>query len=316
MASLPAVRTQPARPFLNSGCDFAGPITIKMTNCKRPRICKAYICLFICLSSKAIHIELVSDLTSEAFIMAFQRFTSRRGKCANLYSDNGTNFHGAHRILTEMHKLLLDETQNQDIHRLLVEDGTNWHFIPPSSPHFGGIWESNIKSIKLHMRRVIGESLLSFEEMYTVLTQIEGLLNSRPLCYAMDSDINPITPAHILIGEPLTAIPEPIQHTINYSHASHYNWIRNMVQGFWKRWSLEYLSSLQSRAKWNQDERNYAVGDIVVLKEPNIPPSKWLLGKIVETHPGPDGRVRVVTIKTENATYKRPIVKLALLPCV
>ncbi|XP_017463593.1 PREDICTED: uncharacterized protein LOC108357009 [Rhagoletis zephyria] len=284
-----------------------------MTNCKRPRICKSYICIFVCLSTKAIHIELVTDLTAEAFIAAFKRFTSRRGKCSNLYSDNGTNFHGAHRLLTDMHKSLLKESFNHEIYSHLARDGTTWHFIPPSSPHFGGIWESNVKSIKHHLRRVIGETLLSFEELYTLLTQIEAILNSRPLCSISDADQNPLTPSHFLIGEPLTATPEPTIST-KFSLKSSWNHIRNMAQGFWKRWSLEYITSLQHRTKWTTAQPNLTPGKLVVIKDPSIPPTKWMLGKIEEVYAGLDGCVRVVTVRTGKGTYKRPITKIALLP--
>ncbi|XP_075163323.1 uncharacterized protein LOC142235958 [Haematobia irritans] len=278
MANLPKERIQQHRPFFNTGCDIAGPITIKMTNCKRPR---------------ALHLELVSDLSSEAFILAFKRFISRRGSCCNLYCDNGTNFHGARRLLSEMHKMLLDETSNSDIASSIAKDGTTWHFIPPSSPHFGGIWESNVKSVKLHLKRVVGSSLLSYEEMYTVLTQIEAILNSRPLCPISDEDLNPLTPSHFIIGEPLTSLPEPNYIASPLPKLKHWKLLQQMVQGFWKRWSSEYITSLQQRPKWQTAQRDFSVGDIVVLKEPGLPPTKWLLGKIVQVHPGNDGRVRV-----------------------
>lgn len=314
MANLPTVRVQPYRPFYNSGCDFAGPLTIKMTNCRRPRICKSYICLFICLSTKALHLELVTDLSSEAFILAFKRFISRRGKCCNLYTDNGTNFHGGKRIISEMAQILLDETTNKDIYSSLAKDGTTFHFIPPSSPHFGGIWESNVKSVKLHLRRVVGCTLLSFEEMYTVLTQIEAILNSRPLCAISDHDLNPLTPSHFLIGEPHTAMPEPDFESTSKTRLNHWKFLQQMVQGFWKRWSQEYVTSLQQRPKWQHPVKDFSVGDLVVLKEPNLPPTKWILGRIIGVYHGPDSRVRVVDIQTEKSTYTRPITKIALLP--
>lgn len=314
MANLPTERVQQHRPFFNSGCDFAGPLTIKMTNCKRPRVCKAYIALFICMSTKALHLELVSDLSAEAFIAAFKRFISRRGKCCNLYTDNGTNFHGARRILSEMTQMLLNETTNADIAASIAKDGTSWHFIPPSSPHFGGMWESNVKSVKLHLKRVVGSTLLSFEEMYTVLVQIEAILNSRPLCAISDHDLNPLTPSHFITGEPLTAVPEPNYLATPLNRLKHYKFLQHMVQGFWKRWSAEYITSLQQRPKWQNKSQNLAIGDLVVLKEPNIPQAKWLLGRISEVHPGPDGCVRVVTIKTEKSSYRRPVTKIARLP--
>lgn len=182
MGDLPSQRITQSRPFSHTGCDYAGPFCIKLSKGRKPKTAKAYICLFVCMATKAIHLELVSDLTSDAFLAAFRRFVSRRGFCSNVYSDNGTNFQGARRCLNEMHKLVISEAYNEVIAASLAKDNVTWHFIPPSSPHFGGLWEAGVKSVKFHLRRVIGATILTFEEMYTVLTQIEAVLNSRPLC--------------------------------------------------------------------------------------------------------------------------------------
>lgn len=266
------------------------------------------------MSTKATHLEVVSDLTTDAFLAALRRFVSRRGKCSNIYSDNGTNFQGARRCLTEMHHLVLAQSHNDAIAASLAKDGISWHFIPPSAPHFGGLWEAGVKSVKLHLRRVIGASILTFEELYTVLTQIEAILNSRPLCSMSDSDLNPLTPAHFLVGEPLTAIPEPSQPETSSNRLMQFNHIQSMTQGFWKRWHMEYITTLQERPKWQQLKVNIKPGDLVVIKEPNLPPTKWLLGRIEAVNPGADKQTRVATVRTSAGTLMRPITKLALLP--
>jgi hypothetical protein len=171
------------------------------------KLVKAYICLFICLSTKAIHIELVSDLTSDAFVATFRRLMSRRGRVANLHSDNGTNFVGAD---NEMKKLL-KQTLSTTTLDALANEGVQWHFIPARGPHFGGLWEAGIKSVKNHLKRILGSHNLTYEEMTTVLTQIEGCLNSRPLIPMSEDpdDLAVLTPGHFLIGEPLNSLPEP-----------------------------------------------------------------------------------------------------------
>ncbi|XP_055859179.1 uncharacterized protein LOC129921394 [Episyrphus balteatus] len=314
MGDLPSYRIQPNRPFTNTGLDYAGPLTIRLSRCRNAKTSKAYIALFVCMTTKAIHLELVNDLTTDAFIAAFRRFVSRRGKCSNVYSDNGTNFQGARRCLTEMHKLLMEQSHNDVITDALAKDGIAWHFIPPSSPHFGGLWEAGVKSVKLHLRRVIGKSILNFEELCTLLCQVEAILNSRPLCSMSDCDLNPLTPAHFLVGQPMTAVPEPSHLDTPINRLSHWNHIQNMVQGFWKRWHTEYLTTLQERPKWQRSTPNFKSGDLVVIKEPNLPPTKWILGRVVSVHPGTDQQVRVVTVKTAAGTFIRPIAKLALLP--
>ncbi|XP_055844957.1 uncharacterized protein LOC129911250 [Episyrphus balteatus] len=314
MGDLPSQRVSQSRPFSHTGCDYAGPLCIKLSRGRNPKTSKAYICLFVCMATKAIHLELVSDLTSDAFLAAFRRFVSRRGLCSNVYSDNGTNFQGARRCLNEMHKLVISEAYNEAVATSLAKDNVTWNFIPPSSPHFGGLWEAGVKSVKCHLRRVIGASILTFEEMYTVLTQIEAILNSRPLCVISDNDLNPLTPAHFLIGEPFTAVPEPTTLSTPLNRLSHWNHLQNMVQGFWKRWHVEYITTLQERSKWKTATPNLKPGDLVIIKEPNLPPTKWLLGKIEAATQGTDGRVRVATVKTNSGTFVRPITKLALLP--
>ncbi|XP_041450708.1 uncharacterized protein LOC121404710 [Drosophila obscura] len=185
-----------------------------------------------------------------------------------------------------MQRMAVSQSQDEDIASFLTSQEINWHFIPQSAPHFGGIWETGVRSIKLHLRRVIGSSALTFEEYSTVLTQIEGLLNSRPLCAPSDHSLDPLTPAHFLTGQPHMSVPEPSFLDVNINRLQRWRQLQAKVQGFWKRWNLEYLSSLQSRTKWQQETNNITVDTLVVLKEPNQPPSKWLLGRITEVHPG------------------------------
>ena len=141
-----------------------------------------------------------------AFLRALRRFTSRRGSVANLYSDNGTYFVEAARQLQELTKTL----QSTELKDALCNEGIKWHFIPPRSPNFGGLWEAGVRSVKNHLKRLLGESFIKFEEYYTVLTQIEACLNSRPITYLSDdpTDPLPLTPGHFLIGDALVALPE------------------------------------------------------------------------------------------------------------
>ncbi|XP_018306186.1 uncharacterized protein, partial [Mycetomoellerius zeteki] len=166
MGNLPADRITQARPFINTGVDYAGPFSIKIS---RNKTGKAYLSIFICLSTKAVHFELVSDLSTTAFLNAIKRFIARRGRCVNLYSDNSTTFVGANNQLLELKEFLAKGATQGRIQEYLVEQSINWKFIPPYSPHMGGLWEAAVKSAKTHMKRVIGMTILSFEELYTIL---------------------------------------------------------------------------------------------------------------------------------------------------
>ncbi|KAL0809309.1 hypothetical protein ABMA28_011520 [Loxostege sticticalis] len=161
------------------------------------------------MATRAVHIEVVSDLTAQGFLAAFRRFVSRRGHCSQIWSDNGTNFVGASK---ELYDLFIHErsTISAEIREVLANNNTQWHFIPPHAPNFGGLWEAGIKSCKSHLKKVIGNSTLTFEELSTVLSQIEACLNSRPLS-RIDSDgdtYTVLTPGHFLVGEPLLTIPD------------------------------------------------------------------------------------------------------------
>ncbi|XP_046963315.1 uncharacterized protein LOC124532456 [Vanessa cardui] len=315
MGQLPPVRVTPIRAFYRSGVDYAGPIQIRMSKGRGMRAYKGYICLFVCMATRAIHLEAVSDLTSQSFIAAFKRFVARRGHCADLYSDNGTNFVGAAR---ELRILFAQEksTLTKDIAEALANNGTTWHFIPPHSPHFGGLWEAGIKFTKHHLRRVIGNATLTFEELTTLLYQIEACLNSRPLSQISSNSQDPIplTPAHFLIGEPIKLVPEKNYELSSISSLKRWQLTQKMLQHFWRRWSREYLTQFLHRYKWANKNPEPEIGNLVLVKEDDLPPAKWLLGRIIEKHPGLDDITRVVTLKCKGVLLKRPVTKICVLP--
>ncbi|XP_031338175.1 uncharacterized protein LOC116167075 [Photinus pyralis] len=314
MGNLPKNRVTPSRAFLNTGVDYAGPIWLKTTKGRGHKANKGYISVFVCLATRAIHLEVVSDYTSDAFIAAYKRFTARRGICATLRSDCGTTLVGADAELRKLFDSARQESRH--IEHLLAQDGTQWIFNPPAAPHFGGIWEAGVKSTKHHLKRTIGESTITFEEMSTLLAQVEACLNSRPLQALTDDpdDLSVLTPGHFLIGGPPATIPEPSLADISVNRLSRWQLIRQQYEHFWQRWSHEYLHEFQTRSKWQTREPQVKIGDLAVLKNELQPTSKWVLARIIDVHPGQDGVVRVVTVRTATSTFKRPIVKLCLLP--
>lgn len=314
MANLQPARVIPSRPFLHSAVDYSGYIKVRTSKERGIKSTKAYISLFVCMVTKAIHLELVSDLTSVAFIAAFKRFTSRRGICSDVYSDNGINFVGATKELRSSHQASMKNRAH--VVESLSKDGTTWHFSPPLAPHFNGLAEAGIRSAKNLLKKSIGESTLTFEELTTFLSQVEACLNSRPL-YPLSSDPNemsPLTAGHFLIGAPLNAVPERNLLEVNVNRLSRWQQVQHMLQHFWQRWSNEYFHQLYQRTKWATVEPNLQVGNMVLIKEDNLPPTKWKLGRIIEVRTGPDGHVRVAKVRSSNTTMDRPIVKLALLP--
>ncbi|GFW05957.1 uncharacterized protein TNCV_4477511 [Trichonephila clavipes] len=210
-------------------------------------------------SSKAVHLEIVSDLTTDAFLATLKRFVARRGKCATISSDNAKNFVGANREL----------------------------------------------------KRAVGNLKLTLEEFLTIITQIEGILNSRPITPLSEDidDLEVLTPGHFLIGRPITSISEPNLLDKTENTLSRWQKLTKIVQHIWTKWSHDYLNNLQQRNKWQFHKDNVKLNTMILIKDDNLPVNKWSLGRITKLVPGTDGKVRIVEIKTNKGNIKRSIGK-------
>lgn len=316
MGDLPKARLEIKPVFYNCGVDYCGPFLIK-EGVRKIKTLKAYAAIFVCFATRAVHVELVSNLTTEAFIACLRRFVARRGKVAHMYSDNGTNFVGASRELNELHKLITSADHKSRVDNILSQDGITWHFIPPRSPHFNGLAEAGVKSLKHHLKRVMGDTKLTFEELNTLLVQIEAILNSRPLTPMSNDPNDPqyITPSHFITGDSLLSIADPNLMEIKTNKLSRWQHIQQLKQHFWRRWATEYVQNLQTKGKWKTaSSKHPEVGQLAVVKEDNLPPLRWIVGRITEVHPGSDGIPRVVTLRTSSGTIKRATARIAVLP--
>lgn len=315
MGDLLPPQVQPNRPFSHTGVDFAGYFEIKSSTLRNAKIVKCYVALFICLTTKAIHLELAHDLSTQAFIAVLNRFISRRGIPTNIYSDRGTNFIGT---ANELPNLWYIEQSNESklIQQECINKAISWHFNPARASHFGGLWEAGVKSMKTHLHCILKNSKLTYEEFNTLIIQIEACLNSRPLCPLSQDpdDLEVLTPGHFLIGQALITAPHPDMKHIPMNRLSRFQYLQHLLQNFWRQWSNEYLSRLQNRPKWKKQFPNLSVGQLVLIKEDGIPPSKWILGRITKTYPGKDGLIRCVEVKCKESKLSRPIHKLCPLP--
>ena len=339
MGQLPAPRVNPALCFIHTGLDYAGPFQMKRGNPRRPTILKGYLALFICLATRAVHIEVVSDQSTPALVAALRRFTYHKGLPTNIYSDNGSNFIGARHELHDLYVLLNLPSTQAAIRDCLMSKKIAWHHIPQRAPHFGGIWEAVVKSTKHHLRRTVGKVKLNFEEMSTVTCQIAACLNSRPYlsqdCHDPEGSM-PLTPGHFMIWRPMQAYPqEPNEADLTLT--DRWKLCQALVQSFWDQWSKTYLSSLQKRNKWQKPAPNVKTGDLVMMLDESSPLTTiWKMGKVIAVYPGTDNRVRAADVqvsttifppyyyttqrkldikdlKTKKTIFRRPIVKLAPL---
>lgn len=313
MAPLPRQRTNIERPFTHTGVDFCGPISVR-SGIRRVTSTKAYISVFAYFSTRAIHLELVNGLTSNAFIAALKRFIGHRGSPQHMYSDNGTNFVGANK---ELRAYIQQLYKDYHLDKSIKLSGMQWHFNPPATPYFGGLWESAVKSTKTHLVKCTKGALLTFEELSTLLCQVEAVLNSRPMTSLSTdpSDYSALTTSHFRIGSPLTQVLEPTIATEPRSNLKRWELVRFQSQHFWNRWSREYLPQLQKRGRWLSLSRPVKVGDLAISEEDNKPARQWKLVRITAVHAGLDGITRVKTIRNSaDKECQCPVVKLAVHP--
>lgn len=314
MGTLPAERLKPNKVFDHVGCDLGGPFYIKSSLNRNAKILKCYMCLFVCFSTKAVHIEVLSDLSADCFLATLDRFVARRGLCSCLHSDNGTNFVAAAKQLKEVCNFF-NENDNK------IADGCatrsiEWKNIPPTAASMGGLWEAGIKSAKRHLLRAVGDKALTFEELTTVFCKIEAVMNSRPLCPLSNNpdEFETLSPGHFLIGQSLLAVPEHGLQDVATNRLSRWQCLQKISQTFWKKWSDDYLHTLQQRAKWFTSPPNIKIGDLVLIKSELIRPLNWVRARVERLHEGPDKIIRVVTLRTQKGIVKRPVNKVCPFP--
>ncbi|CAB0040351.1 unnamed protein product, partial [Trichogramma brassicae] len=284
MAPLPPERITPCRAFARTRLDYAGPFQVWASRGRGVHATKSWVAVFVCLTTKSVHLELAGDLSTASLLYALTRFSGRRGRSSELWSDNATHFHRAD---LEIRNALNNERLNwTTISDSLAEDKIKWSFIPPSAPHFGGLWKAAVKSLKAHLKRTLGPRRVTFEEKSTLLVSIEAVLNSRPLCPVTNDsdDLHVLTPRHFLVGTSLLTIPEQDVNVDGLDHLHHWQLIQGLQAVFSKKWSREYLNTLQQRTKWLRQRESIAVGDIVLLMDPSLLrlTGRWPLGRVIK----------------------------------
>ena len=316
MADLPHERSIDVAPFTHCGLDMFGPFYVKEG---RKRAAK-FVALFTCFSCRAIHLEHTSNMSTDSFILALRRFLSRRGPVKSITSDNGTNFVGAENEFRKAYR----EMEHTRINNFLVSkscDWITWQKNPPEASHMGGVWERQIRTVRQVLTSLLNNhsSSLDTEALHTLLTESESIVNSRPLTTEClhDPTLQPLSPQQLLTMKSKPVFPPPGYFSKEDLY-SRRRWrqVQHLANEFWTRWKKEYLSTLQSRQKWIQPQRNFMIGDIVIIKDSGMHRQEWPLAKVVNVFPdASDGLVRKVELMVPSAknNLKRPIHKIVLL---
>ncbi|XP_064624649.1 uncharacterized protein LOC135486077 [Lineus longissimus] len=308
MADLPLCRLDvTSGVFRHVGVDYWGPMLVKV----RRSTIKRWGCLFTCLVTRAVHLELADSLETDDFLLCLRSFIGRRGHPVDLYSDNGTNFCGAS---SELAKCLQDLDQIQ-IYGFLSPQSIVWHFNPPSAPHFGGAWERIVSSVKKALSATLKNTLDSDTVLRTALIEVEAVLNSRPLTHNSPDpeDFEPLTPNHFILGRSDNKLPPAACADKEVNSRRRWRRCQVIANQVCRRWQREYLPTLTARDRWTKDNKSVVVDSLVMIVEDNQPRGKWDLGRITAVYPGEDGRVRAVDVKTASTTLRRPVAKICVL---
>ena len=306
MAPLPLCRVQKGwRCFKFVGIDYFGPIFVRQYRKSEKR----YGCLFSCLQTRAVHLEVASSLSTDSFVLALIRFIGRRGTPSEIYSDNGSNFVGA---LSDLQHQLQRWDRRQINDRLAVQ-GIQWHFNPPSSSHRGGVWERMIRSIRRLMLIILKDQNPSEEILLTTFIEIERILNNRPLVPTTSDHTESLalTPSSLLTLRDDEGLLPGDSLQGNYNRR--WGQVCQLVNTFWHRWIREYLPTLQVRQKWLSKHRNFKEGDVVLISSDATTRGRWPLGIIESTETDSDGLVRTVVVRTSDGSSRRDVRKICLL---
>ncbi|XP_047037924.1 uncharacterized protein LOC124643112 [Helicoverpa zea] len=297
------------RPFTHTGVDLFGPMEVTIGRRREKR----YGVLFTCLTVRAIHVELVGSLTTDDVIMALRRMAARRGWPRHLYSDNGTNLRGADKELKKCvseldEKLLADGVQSYSM-------TTTWTFSPPASPHWGGAWERLIRCVKNALKVVLKERAPRDAVLQTLMTEVEVMVNSRPLTHVSvePNTDETLTPNHFLLGSSSNL---PTMGTFDESDTflrKQWRIAQQLADSFWRRWVKEVLPDMRPRKKWQQEQRPLQVGDLVLIVDPASPRNVWPRGIIRRVMPGQDGRIRVAEVQTKSGILRRPVARVVYI---
>ncbi|XP_065180039.1 uncharacterized protein LOC135810477 [Sycon ciliatum] len=308
MPQLPAERVQQSHPFQYIGLDYLGPFSVNISSTTQ----KVWVCLFTCMATRAVHLEVVMGLTTAQFVNCLKRFIARRGRPDKIISDNAPQFKLAQTYLDQKWKKILT---CPELACYLAEHKVTWVFTTEFAPWQGGFYERLVGLVKRAFHKAIGRSRFTYEQFNTITTEVEAMLNTRPLTYVpSESTDGIITPNHFIAPTRSLGLPDDIQSDDYMPQRDPVATITSLqkkqqaaLDTFWKLWRDDYILALRSRQPINHRLRRSRttgpkIGDMVMIKNDQLPRGMWKMGKIRELHDSAqDGKSRSATVQTTNS---------------
>lgn len=319
MSDLPEERLRICPPFTYVGVDCFGPWDILSRRTRGGSACsKRWAIIFVCLSCRGIHIEIIEEMTTSSFVNALRRFISVRGKVKEFFSDRGSNFIGGVRELG-LQAIFTEETEMK---RFLNEQNAVWKFNTPYSSHHGGSWERLIGTIRRVLDSILFEARhkkLTHELLCTFMSEAMAIVNSRPLSSISSDHEAPfiLSPNALITQKVGDSVEDFSSISLRDVYTSQWKFVQFLAEQFWRQWRREYLQSLQHRRKWHDIQENIREGDIVIIKDNELHRNQWPLGLIECVYPGKDNLVRKVKLRVirdgKPHEYMRPITQIVFL---
>ena len=301
MASLPKARVSMQPAFTYVGVDYTGEITLRASYRSKETV-PAYVVLFCCLTTRCVHLECVLSNHTNEFLMAFKRMVNTRGLMTHLYSDNAQTFKRAEKEIKEA----LNRA-NASIQQAAERYHFEWRYSTELAPHTGGAWERLVKMVKIPVRKVLGKALVTFTELYTILKEVEGMLNDRPLVSASEDTLAALTPSQLAIGRKIRPWHDSFDKTefrMDLPIRERWKYRQHLAVQFWNAWRKTYLPELQMRAKWHSKRPNLKVGDLVILEKEKVKRNNWPMARVVGINEGRDSLIRSVKLQIPNSTVQ------------
>ena len=318
MAPLPNLRTDNEGAFRYVSVDLFGPLIARhecdnseadsKQPCPHTKQFKVWVALFTCFHSRAVHLELMWNATTFDFLQAFRLFVARRGTPNKMFSDNATNFKAADKEI----RLLYKSIDWNEVKKKGVLQNIDWYFNVELAPWANAVAERMVRSVKKPLKLALGNSQLTARLLQVVLVEVESLINNRPLAPVSDENETPITPAQLIIGRKMTALPDPNLRDNKTTFPEMWRKRQLLLNQFWQQWKNEYLLQLNCRKIWQSPQEKDLLNRIVLINDPSMSRSEWKIGRIIEVQKSKDNLIRTVIVQTPTSKLRRPVQRISV----